>query len=131
MKKLNILPLLAVLMLFFAAPNYAQKNVETNVTTETDGNKKTITIIKKYIDENGVETIEQTTEVVTTDEGSQNRFYFNSESDNIQSIEIEDIETLTNEISEQLKDLEIEFDDESFQTLNGLATLTQFRSWVL
>ncbi len=116
MKNLNFLPLLAALMLFFAAPNYAQKNLETNVTTMTEGNTKTVTVIKKYIDENGVETVEETTRVITLDEGSDNSFQFNSDSDNVQ---INDIETLTNQISEQLSDLEIEFGDETIQLFNG------------
>ncbi len=119
MKKLNFLPLLAMLMLFFAAPNYAQKNVETNVTTTTDGDTKTVTIIKKYIDENGAETTEETTRVITLDEGSQNSFFFDSDSDNLQSIQIDDIEVLTNEISEQLKELEIEFDNSEVNVFSG------------
>lgn len=110
MKKLNFLPLIAVLMLFFAAPNYAQKNVETNVTTNISDGEKTVTVIKKYIDENGVETTEETTEIITIDEGSDNRFYFNSDDNDVQ-VNIDDIQSLSNEINEQLAELEIELGD--------------------
>jgi len=101
MKKLNLIPLVA-LMLGFVLPNFAQ---------QTNNGQTTITIIKKYIDENGVETVETTT--TTSDENnidSDSHIFFNSADNNFQGIQLDEMESLTNEISKQLESFEIEVD---------------------
>ena len=98
--KLNLFAFLAVSMLFGSLQLYAQQEVET----QQKSNK--IIIIKKYIDENGVETIERIVKESDGENDMNDLFDINELGENFNNLDID-----INELNDQIR-INIQTDDE-------------------